>query len=151
MKHKVIKRSLTLIELMVVIFIIGIIGAVIGINMRGSLDEGKAFKSSKGSKQVYEILNLEYAKNAANISEIINNPVKVIKNSKLARDPEKLIQDGWGENYQITYDETHDDFYVTSRKYFDYLKNKKGMSEAAIEKEMPWMDRNALKVESKSA
>ena len=39
------KRALTLLEIMIVIVLIGIIGSVIGVNMKGSLDAGKAFKS----------------------------------------------------------------------------------------------------------
>ena len=53
------KYTMTLLEIMIVIFIIGIIGSVIGYNMRGSLDNGKAFKTKEGSRKLYEIIQLE--------------------------------------------------------------------------------------------
>ena len=45
MKKKKKQYALTLIEIMIVIVLIGLIGSVIGANMKGSLDEGKAFKT----------------------------------------------------------------------------------------------------------
>ena len=52
------KKTLTLLEVMIVIFIIGIIGSVIGYNMRGSLNEGKAFKTKEAMSKLYEISQL---------------------------------------------------------------------------------------------
>ena len=56
------KRSLTLLEIMIVIFLIGLIGSVIGYNVKGSLDEGRAFRSEQGACQIRDILLLEVAK-----------------------------------------------------------------------------------------
>ena len=63
------QRPMTLLEIMIVIFIIGIIGSVIGYNMKGSLEEGKAFKTQEGIKQLYEIFHLEMAKGTASIDD----------------------------------------------------------------------------------
>ena len=75
------KQPMTLLEIMIVIFIIGIIGSVIGYNMKGSLEEGKAFKSKEGSRQVYEILTLEVAK-GTEMSEITSKTAEVLEASE---------------------------------------------------------------------
>ena len=49
MKKK--KRSMTLLEVMIVIFIIGIIGSIVGYNMKGSMEKARAFKRVRGSKK----------------------------------------------------------------------------------------------------
>ncbi|MDN3504467.1 MAG: prepilin-type N-terminal cleavage/methylation domain-containing protein [Rhabdochlamydiaceae bacterium] len=149
MKRK--KHALTLLEVMVVIFIIGIIGAVIGVNMKGSLNEGKAFKSEKGSKQVYEILSLELAKYPEKVADIIANPMEAIKNSGLPQNAKKLLEDGWGERYFININEDTGDIFVTSKKYIQYLMNKKHKKKKEIEKDYPWMNLDIMRFEQKKS
>ena len=55
------KRTLTLMEIMIVIVLIGLIGSVIGINMKGSLDKGRAFKTKEAIRQIDDIFSLEIA------------------------------------------------------------------------------------------
>ena len=59
------KRYITLLEIMIVIFLIGIIGSVIGYNMKGSIDKGKVFRTQESIKQVHDILLLEIAEGAS--------------------------------------------------------------------------------------
>lgn len=133
------KRSMTLLEIMVVIFIIGIIGTVIGVNMKGSLEEGKAFKSEKGSKQVYEILTLELSKGNLDLSTLTFQQAKqVLANSGLTSDIDKLMEDGWGKQYHIVKTEDESDLRVISDNFIRYLK-KKGMKSTTIKKKYPWM------------
>jgi general secretion pathway protein G len=136
------KRALTLIEIMIVIFIIGLIGSVIGFNMKGSLDEGKAFKSEQGSKQIYDFLNLEIAQRKDSFDDIINNPEDVLRNSGFINRVEKLIKDGWNQKYEIQkIESTKDgelDFFVYSKNWYNFLKNKKKMSEKEMQEEYPW-------------
>ncbi len=42
------RRYITLIEIMIVMFLIALITGVLAYNYRGSLDEGKAFKTKTG-------------------------------------------------------------------------------------------------------
>lgn len=136
------KRSMTLLEIMVVIFIIGIIGTVIGVNMKGSLEEGKAFKSEKGSKQVYEILTLEISKGNLNIESLSPaDAIAAIKSSGFAVDPEKLLEDGWGKQYEILKTEDLSDIRIVSEGFVQYLK-KKGQKATEIKKKYPWMDKS---------
>ena len=126
------KYAMTLLEIMIVIFIIGIIGSVIGYNMRGSLDNGKAFKTKEGSRKLYEIVQLESAqtgmlKEEGNLSEKVS---LLLKNSGLVKNVRELIRDGWGNEYQFRIE--GDDLRFRSEKYDAYCE-KKGLS-----KEYPW-------------
>ncbi len=119
---------MTLLEIMIVIFIIGIIGSVVGYNMRGSLDKGKAFKTKEGINKVYEIVQLEEVQGTGINTEIdIESAVlNVLRTSGLARKPENLLKDGWGNTYHFTNDENG--LRITSEKYEEYC-NAKGISE----------------------
>lgn len=100
MKTKKKKRPLTLLEIMIVIVLIGLIGSVIGVNMKGSLEEGKAFKSTQARDQIKDILMLEVAQGAS-IDEVVTDPEKYLENSGLVKKPSAFIKDGWGERFEI--------------------------------------------------
>lgn len=140
------KRPLTLIEIMVVLFIITIITSVIGVNMKGTMKEGKAFKSEKGSKQVYDILTLEIAKNPAIITSLVQDPTKILNSTGLVADAKKILVDGWGEAFVITYDEVELEIKVTSKPWLNYLKQK-GLKKDQILDQYPWVDPNAIEEE----
>ena len=127
MKKK--KKPLTLLEIMIVIFLIGLIGSVIGYNMKGSLDEGKAFKSIHGAAQIRDILLLEVAKGKP-IENVITNHETYLKKSGIVKDVKKLLKDGWGEKYIITA-KGKSDIRVVSEKCVKYnrAKNKKSDGE----------------------
>lgn len=126
MNKKRKKRPLTLLEIMIVIFLIGIIGSVIGYNMKGSLDKGKAFKSEQAASRIREILLLEVAK-GANIEEVVGEPQKYLEFSGLVEKPEKMLKDGWGGSFDIKIEKNGTDIKVVSdalRKY-QQAQNKK--------------------------
>ncbi len=133
------KRALTLIEIMVVLFIITIVTSVIGVNMKGTMKEGKAFKSEKGSKQVYDILSLEVAKNPDLIESIIDHPDVILKNSGIINDPKKILTDGWGEPFKIKIDPVDGDIKVTSKRWIGHLKEK-GLTKELMIEQYPWID-----------
>ena len=104
MKGKRKKRPVTLIEIMIVILLIGLIGGALAFNMRGSMDKGKVFKSEQNASRVYDSLMMEYAKGTININEIVGNKeaiLKILNESPLVKDAEKILKDGWGEELQI--------------------------------------------------
>ncbi len=129
MKKKV-KHAITLLEIMIVVLLIGIIGTVLGINMKGSLDEGKAFKSREGAKQIRDILTMQVddEDTIRNIVEV--NDQRAIENalkaSGLVADPEKLLVDGWGKPYiyKIVEEDDFFDLKVTSEKLQAYEAKK---------------------------
>lgn len=127
------KYSLTLLEIMIVIFLIGLIGSVIGYNMKGSLDEGRAFKTKQAAEQIHDILVMEIAK-GADVNVVIKNKEKFLANSGLVKDASKLLKDGWGNNFEIK-PHGDSDIYVISEKYRSYLRGKKSKLGLDIENE----------------
>src|SRR5271169_2616778 len=102
------KRSITLLEIMIVILLIGLIGGVISYNLKGTLDKGKAFRSKEGAMKLQDILNLEiqiaHRKSddfTGGTDEKYANVLECIKNSGLVTDPKNFVKDGWGEPYTI--------------------------------------------------
>lgn len=100
-KNRKKKQTITLLEIMIVIFLIGLIGSVVGYNVKGSMEEGKAFRSEQGQTQIEDILSLETS-DGTPVDEIVNNPEFFLRRSGLCKDPTKMLKDGWGEPYEIT-------------------------------------------------
>ncbi len=125
MKHlRIVKRAyITLIEMMIVMFLIALITGVIAYNVKGSLDQGKVFKTKVGIEKVETILNLAIA-NEPDLANNINDSWKaIIKTSPLVQNPESLIKDGWGNDYDVRYEDGR--ISVTSDAYNRYM-NKNG-------------------------
>lgn len=120
------KNSLTLLEIMIVIFLIGLIGSVIGYNVKGSLDEGRAFRSEMGAGQIRDLLLLEVAKGHS-IEDVIKNKEIYLEMTGLVKDVNKLLKDGWGVPYTITANRGNTDIYVksTALKAYQDKKRKK--------------------------
>lgn len=98
------KRAITLLEIMIVIFLIGLIGSVIGYNMKGSLDEGRAFKSREGSRHLQDILLLAMA-NGWSFEEMKTDTINCLKSTGLVSNPEKMLEGGWKEKFNIEIDQ----------------------------------------------
>lgn len=109
------KAYITLIEMMIVMFLIALITGVIAYNYRGSLEEGKAFKTKVGIEKVETILNLAVANDPELINHINDNWKGIIKNSPLVQNPDALIKDGWGNDYIVRYDDGR--IQVVSERY----------------------------------
>jgi len=126
------KYAMTLLEIMIVIFIIGIIGSVIGYNMRGSLDKGKAFKTKEGVNKLYEIVQLEEAQgNPLSADQDLETAIeRLLTNSGLVRRPSDLMKDGWGNTYEFKQDGK--ELRITSDKYESYCEAK------GIQERYPW-------------
>lgn len=121
-KSNIQRRFVTLIEMMIVMFLIALITGVIAYNYRGSLDEGKAFKTKSGIDKLETILNLEASKNPQGASAIQSDWKKYVLASPIVHDPNALIKDGWGEDYQVTINPENGGIYVSSRKFEEYKK-----------------------------
>ena len=117
--RKLRKRAVTLIEMMIVMFLIALITGVVAYNYRGSLDQGKAFKTSVGIEKVETILNLEVAKNPGLKESISSDWQGIIRSSPLVHDVNALIRDGWGNDYTVESDE-NGTIRVRSQQYDDY-------------------------------
>ena len=107
------KRALSLIEVMIVIFLITLITGAIGYNMKGSMNKGKEFRTKQAKQQLYDLLLicLDEGKDA---DELAKDPGKYLRESGLAKDPDKLILDGWSEKFKIDVLPGKKDFKITS-------------------------------------
>ena len=118
------KKFMTLLEIMIVIALITIIGGVLGYNMKGALEKGKAFKTEQAMKQIEDILLLEYVKGEKSLQEIADNPIEVLKESGLVKDPEKLMKDGWNKEIEVKALKGEDRFEIYSKRFKEYSKKK---------------------------
>lgn len=117
------KRCITLIEIMIVMFLIALITGVVAYNYRGSLDEGKKFKTQTGMDRLETVLNLHLAENPADIQHI-DRWEDFVRSSPLVKDPNSLIYDGWGYRYQVQVDD-QGNILVTSPKLEEYQTRSK--------------------------
>lgn len=122
--HKFKKRYVTLIEMMIVMFLIALITGVIAYNYRGSLDEGKAFKTKAAIEKLETILNLWVADHPEDLDHMAQQWPKIVESSPLVQNKSALMKDGWGENYTVTVDNDHV-IHIHSSKYDDYKKKTK--------------------------
>lgn len=116
--------ALTLIEIMIVIVLIGLIGSVIGVNMKGSLDEGRAFKTEYAMEQIKDILMLEVAKGES-IETVVSQKEAYLENSGMVKDVKKLLKDGWGQDFQVSHKGQKITVHSDSLSKYKLKKNKK--------------------------
>ncbi|MFN0064998.1 MAG: prepilin-type N-terminal cleavage/methylation domain-containing protein [Chlamydiales bacterium] len=111
------KRSITLIEIMIVILLIGIIGGALAFNMRGSMDQGRAFKSEQNMLRLHDILMLEYAKGELELSAIVADWGKYVAASPMVKDGgRELIRDGWKKVFKLSLSDDQEDILISSEK-----------------------------------
>lgn len=118
MKKK--KKAITLIEIMIVIAIIGIVAGVLGYNMRGSLEKGKAFKTEQAKAQLHDLLF--YALSSGDFEkgeDVLGREKECLTSMGIAKDPAALLKDGWGTEFKIEFKD--DDFIITSENYDRYV------------------------------
>ena len=120
------KRALSLIEIMIVIFLITLITGTIGYSMRGSLDKGRAFRTEQAKEQLRDLLLICLAE-SGDADSIARDPVSHLKDLGLAKDPDKLIVDGWKVKFEISPSSNKTDFKIRS-KALDSYKQKQGKS-----------------------
>lgn len=121
--QKLKKRFITLIEMMIVMFLIAMITGVIAYNYTGSLEEGKAFKTKNGIEKIHTILDLYLATNPG---ASLSNWQEIVEQSPLVKNPRELILDGWGQTYNVNTDGENGAIQITSAKYQEYLAKSKG-------------------------
>ena len=79
----------------------------------------------------------------------MNNPEKYLQLSGFAKNPKKLLQDGWGKDYLIARN-GEDDLYVFSDNYLRYRNKKSPVDFDDLRETLPWMafqDTDALSSE----
>lgn len=129
---KIEKRNITLIEIMIVMFLIALITGVIAYNYTGTLEEGKAFKTKTGMERLETILSLEAADNPDLLDDIEGNWKEAVRRSPLVKSAKDLSTDGWGGEYEVTTEDGQ--IMIRSERFEEYLKANPG-SKFRIDKE----------------
>ncbi len=111
------KRAVTLIEIMIVIMLISLIGGALAFNMRGSMDQGRAFKTDQNIARVRDILLMATADDDLETSDIVANWRNIVLNSPIV-DGKKVVVDGWNKPLNVA--ASGDDIVVTSEKLSKY-------------------------------
>lgn len=119
------KRFITLVEMMIVMFLIAMITGVIAYNYTGSLEEGKAFKTKAGIDKIRTILDLHLATTPDDRDNIETGWRGVLERSQLVKSPRELMKDGWGIEYQVSMGDNQE-IEVKSDKYIQYQAAKSG-------------------------
>jgi hypothetical protein len=119
--HKKRRHFVTLIEMMIVMFLIALITGVVAYNYRGTLEEGKAFKTKTGIEKLETILSLTLAENpSADLSG--EGWKQYVAHSPLVQNAQALLKDGWGEDYTVNFNPETNQIQVHSEKYEAYRR-----------------------------
>jgi type II secretory pathway pseudopilin PulG len=123
--HRIKRRFLTLIEMMIVMFIIALITGVLAYRYTGSLDESRAFKTKVAIERLSTILNLRAADHPEFLDNVESQWQEAVRNSPLVSNPNDLIRDGWGSTFQVGVEGNN--IVVHSQRYDDYVNTHQTM------------------------
>lgn len=121
-KNQFKKRYITLVEMMIVMFLIAMITGVIAYNYTGSLDQGKAFKTQAGMEKIRTILDLHLATNPGD-NQVATNWKGIVEASPLVKNVSELTKDGWGAEYKVSLD-NNGDIEIISDRFNEYSAGK---------------------------
>lgn len=98
-----IRRSVTLIEIIIVMILIATITGTLAISYRGSLEKGYAFKTEQAMHKIEAILNIYFAEHPEDMANCSNLEwKKIVTNSPLVRGGETaILYDGWGVPFDV--------------------------------------------------
>jgi general secretion pathway protein G len=117
------RRFFTLMEMMIVIVIIGLLMGVLVGNYAGGLNEAKALKTEAAMNNLSTILNIEAANDPSFLAEAQSEWQNVVRRSPLAKNPNNLLKDGWGHEFEIVVDDNNN-IHVFSRTYEETKSRK---------------------------
>lgn len=116
------RRFITLVEMMIVMFLIAMITGVIAYNYTGSLEEGKAFKTKAGIEKIITVLDL-YLATHPDEKSIDTKWKEILERSQLVKNAKELQKDGWGNEYEVSLKQ-NGELKVISTKYEQYQRSK---------------------------
>ncbi len=112
------KRPITLLEVMIVIFLIALIGSVVGYNMKGSMDKGRTFKTKQAAEKLRQIVTLEAENASFPIEQITTEKAKeLVEKSGLVTKVDDIILDGWKKPFTVKYVKSRDAIVISSDNY----------------------------------
>jgi general secretion pathway protein G len=110
------RRFVTLIEMMIVMFLIALITGVVAYNYTGLLEKGKAFATETGMQRLQNVLSIAIAEDP---SADITQWQALVQRSPLVKDVRAIINDGWGVPYHVQVNDNHE-IMIWSDKYNAY-------------------------------
>lgn len=120
------RRFITLVEIMIVMFLIAMITGVVAYNYRGTLEEGKAFKTKAAMEKISTILNMEVAEHPESMSDFGGDGWQTyVMDSPMIQDPKSAMKDGWGGAFRVYVDGETNQITVISDKYNAYQDAKR--------------------------
>lgn len=129
---KRMKRAVTLLEMMIVLLLIGIVASVVGYNVRGSLSQGKAFKTQEAARKLYSIILLEETRGNV-LEEDGRNLEALLQQSGLVVKVSDVANDGWGAPF-VLFRTPEGHIRFSSEKYEKYCQEK------GQQPQYPWDD-----------
>lgn len=117
------KSCFTLLEIIIVIFLITLITGAIGYSMKGTLDKGKVFRTEQAIEQLKDMFLMCLAE-GEKPDDIIRKPAEILKKHGLVKNPNEIIKDGWGDKFQIEYSKREKEFNITSNNLAKYKPSR---------------------------
>ena len=114
--YKITKRCITLIEIMIVMFLISLIIGILAYNYQGSLEKGKIFKTEAGIEKVRTILTLDISEHPEHERDLSTRWKEYLNASPYVQKADDLAKDGWGVYYHVNYNESTNNIEVKSDK-----------------------------------
>lgn len=114
------RRYITLIEIMIVMFLIALITGALAYRFGGALEKGYAFKTKANIERLEAVLNLAVAEDPPLMQDISSRWQEAVDRSPIVKDPESLKRDGWGNIFEVDIDKGQ--IIVHSQRYDDYLR-----------------------------
>ncbi len=118
------KKAFSLLEVIIVIFLITLITGAIGYSMKGTLEKGKVFRTEQAIEQLRDLFLMCLAEGES-AENIVRSPEEVLKKYGLAKNPKKIIEDGWGKRFDISLTRGNNDFKITSENLRNYQNKTK--------------------------
>lgn len=121
---KTVKRYVTLIEMMIVMFLIAMIIGVVAYNYQSTLEEGKAFKTKTAKEKLATVLTIAISNNPNIVENLETNWREEVRKSPLVQNSNDLIKDGWGQEFTVNYENGR--VIIRSSRYEEYLRKNPG-------------------------
>lgn len=121
--YKCKRRHVTLIEMMIVMFLIAMIIGVVAYNYQGSLEEGKAFKTKTNKQKIENALTLILSDYPEYKDDIETKWKDLLTLSPLLQNTKDMENDGWGKEFEVKIE--NDRVEVKSSKLQEYHNKAK--------------------------
>lgn len=104
--YRATRRLITLMEIMIVMALIAMILGVVAYNYQGALESGRIFETEGNINKIKSILTLKIAQHPEAIDNLSDKWKDYVKESPLVQNPDKVIRDGWGQEYRVSVEDT---------------------------------------------